>query len=412
MIERYEIITMANQLGLNPDTVEKDYVLNWLLWGIYQQPHFVNQWLFKGGTCLKKCFFETFRFSEDLDFTLLDEAHLSVDFLREQFNEITRLIYDETGIEFFQENFKFKVLSKDKGKLSAQGVIHYNGPLRRKQTPTPNFASIKLDLTNNEKVVLTPIEKRVHHPYSDEPGQGISATCYAFEEVIGEKIRALAERARPRDLYDVIHFFRNRSMIENIALLQDVIQQKCLFKKIAFPTYEIIQQHKKIEELSAQWHHMLAHQLPVLPSLDSFWEDLEPFFAWLENTLKTYDLPSYNAQLEEVSFQPGRIHRALAFDATLQKIQFAAANRLCIEFYYNNKLRLIEPLSFRKPSNGNALLYGYELVANTQQIKAFAISKIQDLQTTNASYMERDYPIEISISGKIVMPPIRRKNNR
>ncbi len=34
---------------------------------------------------------------------------------------------------------------------------------------------------------------------------GIDILCYAFEEVFAEKIRALAERQRPRDLYDVIH---------------------------------------------------------------------------------------------------------------------------------------------------------------------------------------------------------------
>ena len=32
-----------------------------------------ESWLFKGGTCLKKCF-ETYRFSEDLDFTLTDAS--------------------------------------------------------------------------------------------------------------------------------------------------------------------------------------------------------------------------------------------------------------------------------------------------------------------------------------------------
>lgn len=38
MIEKSEIITMANSLSLSPDTVEKDYVLSWLLWGIHNHP--------------------------------------------------------------------------------------------------------------------------------------------------------------------------------------------------------------------------------------------------------------------------------------------------------------------------------------------------------------------------------------
>ena len=35
------------------------------------------------------------------------------------------------------------------------------------------------------------IKKEVHHPYTDRPVQGIQTNCYAFEEVIAEKIRAL-----------------------------------------------------------------------------------------------------------------------------------------------------------------------------------------------------------------------------
>ena len=54
--------------------VEKDYVLGWFLWAIGADPMLSTSWVFKGGTCLKKCYFETYSFSEDLDFTVRDEA--------------------------------------------------------------------------------------------------------------------------------------------------------------------------------------------------------------------------------------------------------------------------------------------------------------------------------------------------
>jgi hypothetical protein len=72
VIDKREIIDSATALGLNPHVVEKDYVLGWLLWGIHNHDALRESWVFKGGTCLKKCFFETYRFSEDLDFTLTD----------------------------------------------------------------------------------------------------------------------------------------------------------------------------------------------------------------------------------------------------------------------------------------------------------------------------------------------------
>jgi predicted nucleotidyltransferase component of viral defense system len=72
LIDRREILDIANQTSLTPHVVEKDYVLGWMLAGIYAHEELAERWIFKGGTCLKKCFFETYRFSEDLDFTLRD----------------------------------------------------------------------------------------------------------------------------------------------------------------------------------------------------------------------------------------------------------------------------------------------------------------------------------------------------
>jgi predicted nucleotidyltransferase component of viral defense system len=51
-----------------------------VLAGIFRDPLLADSWVFKGGTCLKKCYFETYCFSEDLDFTLREPAQLEVDF--------------------------------------------------------------------------------------------------------------------------------------------------------------------------------------------------------------------------------------------------------------------------------------------------------------------------------------------
>lgn len=259
MIEKNEILTIARNLSLNPDTVQKDYVLGWMLYGIAKHQS-TRSWAFKGGTSLKKCFFETFRFSEDLDFTLEDNAHLDLDFLKRVFSEIAEVIYENVGIEFFPDKFKFELIDKGNGKFSAQGKVHYNGPLRRKGS----VATIKLDLTTDEIIVLKPVLQKVHHPYSDNPPEGIYANCYAFEEVVAEKVRALAQRIRPRDLYDVVHFFRNREMIKNPQLVYNTLGQKCAFKNMNIPTFSHIEEHEKLDELEPQWENMLAHQLPAL----------------------------------------------------------------------------------------------------------------------------------------------------
>ena len=76
MIDKREILEAASSYSLQPSIVEKDYVLGWILAGIYAHEELAEAWIFKGGTCLKKCYFETYRFSADLDFTLRNEEHL------------------------------------------------------------------------------------------------------------------------------------------------------------------------------------------------------------------------------------------------------------------------------------------------------------------------------------------------
>ena len=87
MIAKREILAIARQTSLTPHIVEKDYVLGWMLAGIYGHKDLAESWIFKGGTCLKKCFFETYRFSEDLDFTLRKPEHLDANFLKGEIGE-------------------------------------------------------------------------------------------------------------------------------------------------------------------------------------------------------------------------------------------------------------------------------------------------------------------------------------
>src|SRR6185437_1169255 len=74
VIGRPDIVERVSGWQLTEEVIEKDYVLGWLLWGIGADPVLGDQWVFKGGTCLKKCYIETYRFSEDLHFTVLPRS--------------------------------------------------------------------------------------------------------------------------------------------------------------------------------------------------------------------------------------------------------------------------------------------------------------------------------------------------
>lgn len=93
MITRVDISDRVQEWGLRDDIIEKDYILGWLLFGIGQNEVLCDTWVFKGGSCLKKCYFETYRFSEDLDFTIINNGPETEETLRPVFTDISNWIY-------------------------------------------------------------------------------------------------------------------------------------------------------------------------------------------------------------------------------------------------------------------------------------------------------------------------------
>jgi predicted nucleotidyltransferase component of viral defense system len=93
VIDAREIVELAGELSLRPEIVEKDYVLGWVLAGIAAHAELSASWVFKGGTCLKKAYFETYRFSEDLDFTVLRREQLDENLLLRALGEVAAWVY-------------------------------------------------------------------------------------------------------------------------------------------------------------------------------------------------------------------------------------------------------------------------------------------------------------------------------
>ena len=54
MIDRAEILRLANEFGLEARIVEKDYILGWVLAGVFRDPLLARSWIFKGGNCLAR----------------------------------------------------------------------------------------------------------------------------------------------------------------------------------------------------------------------------------------------------------------------------------------------------------------------------------------------------------------------
>ena len=122
MISKQEILDRAQEWQLAPNIVEKDYVIGWLLWGLANYTPLKDVWIFKGGTCLKKCFIETYRFSEDLDFTVLPSGSVVADAVAKLMPGLLSVVSDASGINFAAQPPRFK----DRPTFSStEGRVYY-----------------------------------------------------------------------------------------------------------------------------------------------------------------------------------------------------------------------------------------------------------------------------------------------
>jgi len=398
LISKLALEERVREWSLREDVVEKDYVIGWVLWGIGTEPMLCDTWAFKGGTCLKKCYIETYRFSEDLDFTVLPGGPILPDAIRPLLENALSRIGQEAGIDFSERPPLLKGHSSGN---YTEGRIYYRGP-----RGAPSVASIRVDLSASERVILPTVLRPIAHAYPDGLPEPATVRCYDFEEVFAEKIRAMGERSRPRDLYDIVNLYRRVDLRGEPERIRKVLESKCSSKGVAVPTIEALETSGLRGELESEWANMLAHQLPALPPLVDFWSELPALFAWLAGAPAEAELPVVAAatgERIEPAWSPSPTIATWGVGVPLEAIRFAAANHLCVELGYQRSKRVIEPYSLRRSSEGKLLLYAVK--ADTREPRAYRVDRIESVRVTDRSFRPV-YRVELSAIGPISAPTL------
>jgi predicted nucleotidyltransferase component of viral defense system len=170
MIKPGEIQQKARAIGVRDQQIEKDYILSWILLGIAKHEQLSKAIIFKGGTVLKKVYFEDYRFSEDLDFTLL-KSEISNEQIFSWFKEVFEFIKEEA-------NMPLEII--DNNEHEDGGInfyISFIGPLGGQG----NNKRVKVDISRSEKLVFEPVMKEVFVEYTDLDAYQL--LCYPLEEV-------------------------------------------------------------------------------------------------------------------------------------------------------------------------------------------------------------------------------------
>jgi predicted nucleotidyltransferase component of viral defense system len=209
---------VADKSGIaKPALIERDILIHRLLKGLCGSPEFVGKYVFKGGSCLVKCYFGYYRFSVDLDFTWRDNGYFSVGGKELQkrlkaetmaFGEILEDVSKRLGLDF-------------KNDLSDKRYFEFGGSKRMvtfKLWKGKEYVKIQVNFVEEllfeakmmtVKTLLDGVSlKRDETAYFDEQlayYAPFDVDTYDEREILCEKVRAILTRRaqKLRDFYDL-----------------------------------------------------------------------------------------------------------------------------------------------------------------------------------------------------------------
>ena len=380
MIDRAEIDDAAERLGVTPANVQRDYVHSWLLGELFGGSTLAGRMVLKGGSCLRKCYYEAARFSPDLDLSTADR--ISDDELRAELQAAADRAGSASGVEFdlARTDVRDKQVA-DKQKQVAEVRVYFRDFYGK---PGAVVLKVQVDVTQFDRIHLPVQERRLIHPYSDRDGCDYGVRCVKLEELLGTKMRCLLQRRHVADLFDLAYStFINRDIEVDRGEVLHVFLRSTIFNA------------------SRGVAKGLFLDLP-LEGMRRFWER---FIACPVQSLFPFDdALAALRELVDALFPESAIaaRSDVLFPAAMRNPILEAGDTQCLlRLRYKGIDRLVEPYSLkyktRKDGAGREYFYGFDQTRD-QTIKSFVPSNVDSVEVTDESFVPR-FDIELAQAG-------------
>ncbi|PIO04397.1 hypothetical protein COT48_00640 [Candidatus Woesearchaeota archaeon CG08_land_8_20_14_0_20_47_9] len=241
---------LASKTGIeNKSLLEKDVLLHMLLCELSENPFFKNNLVFKGGTCLIKCYLGYYRFSEDLDFSWVKQDEFEGKSQKEIRRILSKKISEVTSfLEIFSKknNLDFKANKSDKRYIEIGGsnrqltckIWYRSAVLNIEQ-----FIKIQINFVEifqypfkriETKSVLTNIDESkelsfLFPEYAEIILKHPKVSCYDIREIFTEKVRAVLTRRgiKARDFIDLFLISKKEKI--NLKTIKFKVLEKTRF---------------------------------------------------------------------------------------------------------------------------------------------------------------------------------------
>ncbi len=261
------------------NNIIKDYAINWILYTVWKSGYW-SGFILKGGTCLRKAYFGEYRVSIDIDYNLMGmDGHKEL--LETVFIDELEKTNKISPVKFRAESVRIKEeygSRLHKGKLVGYQIrIPFHPYLPERPIPwrgTEPVIKVDLTLDRYERTLLKPKIKPLIVEDTMWPQlYSVRIQAYSLEEIYAEKTRALVQRIRVRDLYDL--WFLNKSRAVNLEIVAKILPHKFAIKELDLSEIDIIHSllyHK--EEFERSWKRYLPQFVPNVPPFEPVWNSV------------------------------------------------------------------------------------------------------------------------------------------
>jgi predicted nucleotidyltransferase component of viral defense system len=384
MITRDEIEAKAAEFDIHAANVERDYVFGWLLWGIYNASTLKDTLILKGGNAFRKAYFPNTRFSNDLDFST--ETQVVEQTLRAELDRVCDFVHEATGITFENEKKRVDAEPTARGEGTQFKIRLYFKDFYG--NPGTITISVRLDITEFDRLYLPTQIRQLIHPYSDNPACQAQVRCIKLEEMLASKLKCLLQRRHSFDLYDYVYavFFNNELAVNRTEILSTFFR-KTIFERSPGAARGLLL-GLPVATFKAAWDKYIVCPRQSVISFESaferFCESVRELFA--ENVFPDVGRIFYPADMRNLILEAGSGLRLMTLT-------------------YDGIRRAVEPYSLaykrRKDGHAEEYFYAWDRVggASGPGIKAFLNAKVSDLAVLEETFQPR-YEVELAKAGE------------
>jgi predicted nucleotidyltransferase component of viral defense system len=385
MISPDELREQAAVYDLNEADIQRDYVFGWLIAGIYRASNLGDIAILKGGNALRKAYFPGTRFSDDLDFSTAQG--LDSEMLLRELNGVCDFAQEATGVQFDSERNRLV----DEHQIDAERTVYkfrlyFKNLIGGRDHVT---ISVRLDVTEYDRLYLPVQERQLIHPYSDADACRATIKCVKLEEALADKLKCLLQRRYCYDLFDLVYgAFVSRDIEVDRSEIMRVFMQKTIFQDSPSAAKNLLLD-LPLDLFRGYWSKVICPAVSRMSFDDAVGK--------LRDGVDTLFAPFGEGAHLAYAFYPSTLRNPI-----LQ----AGGERRRLRLSYDGVMRDVEPYSLvfkRRKSDGVAQEYFYVWDRTGGRtsgpgIKALFHYKVDSLELSDETFEPR-YPVELGKAG-------------